>query len=260
MWPEPEAAVDTEAKAEVEWLIALIRQNAASAPRTNCSAIRARRLSDELRAYLPEPSAARAALLEQPATAAVDRLARLKCRQSSRPHPGAQCSDRKSWQAMRPHYSPGRRNRYRRREGPPRKGTRRLAKGSESLAKAPRQPGLRREGQARGGRKGPRRPCAPRRRGRTAGGGAGTAGVRIAALSGALRAWRNSMGPALTIAATRAPFRRHRGQRVLEARPRPRDRMGRAFPALFKAACTDGLGSAGDDRLATPPVRMEPPM
>jgi valyl-tRNA synthetase len=69
-WPAPEAAVDAEAKREVEWLIALIG-NLRTAKAELGIAPGAR-----LDAYLPDPSAATRGIVERNA-GAIDRLARL---------------------------------------------------------------------------------------------------------------------------------------------------------------------------------------
>jgi valyl-tRNA synthetase len=69
-WPAPEAAVDGEAKREVEWLIALIG-NLRTAKAELGIAPGAR-----LDAYLPDPSAATRGIVERNA-GAIDRLARL---------------------------------------------------------------------------------------------------------------------------------------------------------------------------------------
>jgi valyl-tRNA synthetase len=69
-WPAPEASVDPAAKAEVEWLIALV-SNLRGAKNELGIAPGAR-----LAAYLPEPSAATRAVIEAN-PAAIERLARL---------------------------------------------------------------------------------------------------------------------------------------------------------------------------------------
>ena len=69
-WPQPQAAVDATAKAEVEWLIALVG-NLRGAKAELGIAPGAR-----LDAYLPEPSPATRAFIERN-TGVIDRLARL---------------------------------------------------------------------------------------------------------------------------------------------------------------------------------------
>ena len=69
-WPAPQASVDPAAKAEVEWLIALV-SNLRGAKNELGIAPGAR-----LAAYLPEPSAATRAVIEAN-PAAIERLARL---------------------------------------------------------------------------------------------------------------------------------------------------------------------------------------
>jgi valyl-tRNA synthetase len=69
-WPEPEAAVDPAAKAEVEWLIALT--SAVRAAKNELGIPPGARLD----AFLPEPSATARSAIERNA-AAIERLARL---------------------------------------------------------------------------------------------------------------------------------------------------------------------------------------
>jgi valyl-tRNA synthetase len=69
-WPAPQATVDTEAKAEVEWLIALIGNLRAAKNELGLAP------GARLTAYLPEPSAATQGIIARNPTA-IDRLARL---------------------------------------------------------------------------------------------------------------------------------------------------------------------------------------
>ncbi|MEJ5975257.1 valine--tRNA ligase [Novosphingobium sp. PS1R-30] len=69
-WPAPEAAVDTEAKREVEWLIALVGNLRTAKNELGIAP------GAKLDAYLPDPSAATRGIIERNA-AAIDRLARL---------------------------------------------------------------------------------------------------------------------------------------------------------------------------------------
>ena len=69
-WPAPQASVDAEAKAEVEWLIALIGNLRAAKNELGLAP------GARLTAYLPEPSAATQGIIARNPTA-IDRLARL---------------------------------------------------------------------------------------------------------------------------------------------------------------------------------------
>lgn len=69
-WPQPEASVDAAAKAEVEWLIALVGNLRGAKNELGISP------GAKLEAYLPEPSAATAAIIAANG-GAIDRLARL---------------------------------------------------------------------------------------------------------------------------------------------------------------------------------------
>jgi valyl-tRNA synthetase len=81
-WPEPGAAVDAQAKAEVEWLIALIG-NLRTAKNELGIAPGAR-----LDAFLPDPSAATRGIIERNG-AAIERLARLNGIRFEAAPPGA---------------------------------------------------------------------------------------------------------------------------------------------------------------------------
>jgi valyl-tRNA synthetase len=69
-WPAPEAAVDAEAKREVEWLIALVGNLRTAKNELGIAP------GAKLDAFLPDPSAATRGIVERNA-AAIDRLARL---------------------------------------------------------------------------------------------------------------------------------------------------------------------------------------
>ncbi len=81
-WPEPGASVDTQAKREVEWLIALVGNLRGAKAELGISP------GARLNAYLPGPSAATRAIVERNA-GSIDRLARLNAIRFETPPSGA---------------------------------------------------------------------------------------------------------------------------------------------------------------------------